>query len=80
MTTLDIKIRKTPAPVKLTNRGGRGSVYRDLFEQMKAGNWFYVAKADYNKIQNAGQLYMKGNYSLYRHPRRPNTFVFKRLK
>ena len=79
MNTLAIKIRKTPAPVKLVRRS-KSSAYRDLFEQMSAGNWFYVPKADYHKLQNAGQLYMKGNYSLYKHPRRPNTFVFKRLK
>lgn len=42
------------------------SKYRELFNAMKKGEWFYVKKEDYYKFNGAGSTYLKGRYSLRR--------------
>lgn len=72
-------IKSTKAPVQHHSRSGR-SKWRDLFEEMKVGEWFVLPKADHAKAQNAGFTYLKGRYSLYKHPTMKDYYVFLKVK
>jgi len=71
-----IKVKSTKAPAML-NRTRKGSKYLDLFNSMKAGQWFTVNSKDRMKIQAAASTYLKGRYSLYQHPTLDCKYVFR---
>ena len=73
-----IKIERTKTAPRPSNRKARTSTWRTLFNTMKVGDWFVVDKKFYARVGNAGQLYLKGKYSLYRHPDKENKYIFLR--
>ena len=77
MNTLAIKIRTTKAPTQEQFAVSRVSKYRELFNKMKKGHWFVIDAEDYAKLSNAGFIYAKGRYSLYKHPTQQGRYVFR---
>jgi len=75
MKNLNVKIRTSKAPA-MRNRQNKTSSYRELFNSMSRGHWFTIDSCDYKKFQNAGQTYVKGRYSLYKHPTMQCKYVF----
>ena len=71
-----IKVKNTQAP-KMSSHKVASSKYRDLFSSLKPGQWFTVNSKDRNRLQAAAQSYVKGRYSLYRHPTQDCKYVFK---
>ena len=71
-----IKIQRTEIAPRPAKRTGRASQWRALFNTMKVGDWFVVDNANYAKVCNAGQLYLKGKYSLYKHPESEGQYIF----
>ena len=71
-----IKINKTKAPVMKLGRN-KGSEYTALFDSMKAGHWFTINSKDRLKFQAAASAYLKGRYSLYKHPTLDCKYVFR---
>lgn len=63
MTHYKIQSKKAPAPLNIR---GRGSKWRDLFESMKANDWFTAHLDDQPKIQASASAYLKGRYSCYK--------------
>lgn len=75
-----IKIeRNKPAPRRAWGHS-RTSNWKTLFESMKAGDWFVVDKSYHHRLGAAGSAYLKGKYSLYRHPDQESKYIFLRLK
>jgi len=72
-------IRNKKAPIQKHYKSGR-SKWRDTFESMNVGHWFIVPAENKYSVQNAGSLYLKGRYSLYKHPTQAETYVFKKTK
>jgi hypothetical protein len=72
-------IRNKKAPVQMHSKCGR-SKWRDTFEAMDVGHWFLVPKRHQGSVANAATLYLKGRYSLYKHPITPETYVFRKNK
>ena len=66
-------------PINLHQKSGR-SVWRDLFESMDVGNWFELPKRDRYRVAQAANKYLRGRYSLYHHPVKPETYVFLKNK
>ena len=80
MNTNKIKIRTSKAPARKFGHSKR-SKWRDVFEGMELGNWFLVSgHQDYTATNAAAAAYMKGRYSLYKHPTKENTWVFTKTK
>jgi hypothetical protein len=75
-----IKIRRVELAPRPAKRTGRSSRWRALFNDMKVGDWFVVDKKHYSKVGNAGQLYLRGKYSLYKHPETEGQYIFVRTK
>jgi len=75
-----INIRTSKAPARKHGRTLRGK-WRDLFEAMEVGNWFTVT-GDKERMAtaSAATVYLKGRYSLYKHPTKANTWVFTKVK
>jgi hypothetical protein len=71
-----IKVKNTNAP-KMTSFRFMSSRYRDLFDNLKPGQWFTINSGDKVKLQAAAQSYVKGRYSLYKHPTMDCKYVFK---
>lgn len=75
MARLKFKVVKfQKAPVNLNCKSGR-SEWRDLFESMDVGHWFEVDRSDYYRTQAAASNYLRGRYSLYKHPTKVATYV-----
>ena len=74
-----IKIKNTKAP---TMKHPKRSVskYVELFNSMKAGQWFTINSKDKMKFNAAGSKYVKGRYSLYKHPTMDCKYVFRMNK
>jgi hypothetical protein len=72
-------IRNKKAPTQFYQKNAR-SKWRDTFEAMDVGHWFIVPARHKYSVANAASLYMKGRYSLYKHPETAETYVFKKNK
>lgn len=75
-----IKIERSKTAPRPSKRSTRQSTWRALFNTMKVGDWFIVDKEFYSRVGNAGQLYLKGKYSLYKHPEKESKYIFLRQK
>ena len=75
----NIVIKSTPAPRRVTT-SPKQSGYRDLFSKMKVGNWFMIDEADKVRFNASANEFLKGRYSLYKHPTRKNKYVFQLVK
>ena len=75
-----IKIQRTQTAPRPSHRSARTSQWRALFNTMKVGDWFVVDKQYHSRLCNAGQLYLKGKYSLYKHPEQNDQYIFLRQK
>ena len=75
----NIVIKSTPAPRRVTT-SPKQSEYKTLFEKMKVGNWFLLDEADKVRFSASASTYMKGRYTLYKHPTRKNKYVFQVVK
>jgi hypothetical protein len=75
----NIVIKSTPAPRRTTS-SPNVSHYGDFFAKMKKGNWFVISSDDKNRFNAAGSTYLKGRFSLYRHPTLKNKYVFQLVK
>ena len=73
-----IKIERTACAPRPSNRKPRTSKWRILLDSMKAGDWFVVDKKYYQRVSNAGQLYLRGKYRLYKHPETEGQYIFLR--
>lgn len=67
------------APTNRHSRSGT-SKWRDHFEAMQVGDWFVIPKKDYGKVQNAANKYLRGRYSLYKHPEIADRYVCLKRK
>ena len=68
-----------PAPI-CTYRKNASSQWRDLFEAMGVGDWFVLPTEDHKKACNAAGKYLRGRYSLYKHPETANFHIFLKTK
>ena len=75
----NIVIKSTPAP-RRTTYSPAVSYYKDFFEKMNKGSWFVIEESDKLRFNAAGNKYLKGRYSLYKHPTRKNKYVFQLVK
>jgi len=75
----NIVIKSTPAPRRTTG-SPHVSGYKMLFSKMKVGNWFLVDASDKLRFNASANEYVKGRYSLYRHPTLKNKYVFQLVK
>ena len=75
-----IKIQRTQTAPRPAKPRGRISKWKALFGSMKVGDWFVVDKQYHSRLCNAGQLYLKGKYSLYKHPEQNDQYIFLRQK
>lgn len=75
MNTNAIKIRNGVAPTNKHPKIG-GSKYQALFSKMKKGQWFTLNSKDKAALQYAASTYLKGRYSLYKHPTMDCKYVF----
>ena len=46
---------------------------------MKTGQWFELHEKYKDRVQAAAAAYLKGKYSLYKHPKKREVYVFLRL-
>ena len=67
------------APVNKSSRSTH-SRWRSLFEEMRVGDWFILPKDHHSRVQQAAYHYLKGRYSLYKHPSVANYYVFLKTK
>ena len=74
-TIIDGRIK--PAPERITQPGGAWSKF---FPNLKTGDWFEVGPEDLNRVRSAGVKYMKGRYSLYKHPIKKDMHIFQRIR
>jgi len=75
----NIVIKSTPAP-RRTTTSPKQSEYKALFAKMKVGDWFTIEAADKVRFSASASGYLKGRYSLYRHPTLKNKYVFQLVK
>lgn len=75
----NIVIKSTPAPRRTTS-SPNVSGYKELFGKMKVGQWFVVDASDKLRFNASANEYLKGRYSLYKHPTRKNKYVFQVVK
>ena len=74
-----IVIKSTPAPRRVTTSPSH-SEYKALFERMRVGDWFTIDAADKVRFSASASGYIKGRYSLYKHPTLKNKYVFQLVK
>ena len=66
-------IETSPAPLRKSNNcNGK---WKSFLSNMEVGDWFALPKKDYCKVQAAANAYLKGRYSLYKHPDQEDTYV-----
>ena len=56
------------------------SQWRSMMEAMAPGDWFLVPDRFRSRVTNAAGQYLKGRYTMYKHHKEENTFVFARTK
>lgn len=72
-----LKIQKTKAPKRATPAG---APWRDMLTSMGVGHWFTIHKSDYQRTAAACSAYLKGRYSLRKHPTKADVYVVERTK
>lgn len=76
---LVIKVeRNRKAPEPINKRTGNRGYWSPIMTSMDKGNWFSVDKLNYGRVQAAGNKYLKGQYSFYKHPTKADSYVFVR--
>lgn len=71
--------KQEKAPVNKSSRSTH-SRWRSLFEEMRVGDWFVLPKPHHARVQGAAHAYLKGRYSLYKHPESSEHYVFLKTK
>ena len=73
-----IKVERTASAPRPSNTRTRRSKWRVLLHSLKVGDWFVVDKKYRARVRNAGQLYLRGKYSMYMHPKSEGQYIFLR--
>lgn len=72
---LDFKIKEAPAP-ESTYVYDYKNTWRNLMSSIKPGQWFELPEEYKNRVQAAAASNLKGQYSLYKHPKKRGVYVF----
>ena len=75
---LDFKIKEAPAPESIYVHDHKNT-WRNFMLNMKTGQWFELPEKYKDRVQAAAAAYLKGKYSLYKHPKKREVYVFLRL-
>lgn len=71
--------RNKTAPRRMFSHSSTSN-WKTLFASMKAGDWFVIDQKYRGRLGAAGNSYLKGKYTLYKHPEQNEKYVFLKLK
>jgi len=78
METDSIKIERNKTAPSPAKRRGRKGKWNPLFASMRVGDWFVVDKINRSRVSQNASLYLKGKYSMYKHPENEEQYIFVR--